>query len=136
MNIYLAAGFGRRLEIKALAARLRQSLDCCIVSRWLDCDSDDDGTKAPEAVTQADIWADICLEDVRKAQVLVCVAEPGRAFSRGGRHFETGFAYAIGKSIIVLGEREHVFHMLPGTLHVTDEAALILALKHWEGKVV
>lgn len=135
MNIYLAAGFGRRLEMKALAARLRQALDCCIVSSWLDCDSDDDGTKAPEAIGQTSASADSDLEDVRKAQVLVCVAEPGRAFSRGGRHFETGFAYALGKSIIILGERELIFHTLPGTLCVPDEAALIQALKHWEGKV-
>jgi hypothetical protein len=38
---------------------------------------------------------------------------PVAALTRGGRHWETGFAYAAGKEVILCGKRENVFHHLP-----------------------
>ncbi len=34
----------------------------------------------------------------------------------GGKHFETGFAYAAKKNILIVGRRENVFHWLHGIM--------------------
>lgn len=43
--------------------------------------------------------------------------------ARGGRHFETGIAHAMGKRIILVGDREHAFHHLAG-IEITSAAEL------------
>lgn len=61
--------------------------------------------------------------DVRRSDVFVLFSEKRDASEdrgRGGRHVEFGMAYAMGKRIIVVGERENVFHSLPGVVVVAD----------------
>ena len=58
------------------------------------------------------------------ADLLVFFSEAAESGDRGrgGRHVEFGMAYAMGKSIIVIGDRENVFHSLPG----------VIVAKNWE----
>ena len=44
---------------------------------------------------------------------------------RGGRHVETGYALAHGKRVILVGERENVFHYLPEVEVVKDFPSLV-----------
>lgn len=43
------------------------------------------------------------------------------SLSRGGRHFETGYAFARGKRVVMVGGAEHAFHHLPGLEMVSPE---------------
>ena len=46
----------------------------------------------------------------------------------GGRHVEFGYALALGKALIVVGVRSHVFHELDAVTVVPDVAALVAQL--------
>ncbi len=53
--------------------------------------------------------------DIKRADVVVVFTiDPlGPPMPRGGRHWETGFAYALGKEIVLVGPRENIFSYLP-----------------------
>ena len=46
---------------------------------------------------------------------------------KGGRHVEHGYAMALGKRIVVVGPREHVFHTDPATEVYADWASFLTA---------
>jgi len=106
-KVYLCARFGRRAELRGYRATLRVDGYHC-TSRWLD---------DPEPDTDADRAAH-CVADVLDADVLIAFSEAPAEYSivpyaaRGGRHVELGIAYGCGMPVIVVGERENVFHSL------------------------
>ena len=51
------------------------------------------------------------LEDIDACEVFVVLTTGSPA--RGGRHFETGYAFARDKPIIVVGPIEHTFSISP-----------------------
>ena len=54
------------------------------------------------------------VEDILNADVVVLFTIDGDTpTKRGGRHFESGFAYGRGRKLIVCGPRENIFHYLP-----------------------
>lgn len=54
------------------------------------------------------------IEDIKACDAFVLFTVDGETpTKRGGRHWESGFAYGIGKPIIVCGPRENIFHFLP-----------------------
>ena len=62
------------------------------------------------------LWRNLGLidqEDVLAADALVCFTEPPGDGGSGGRHVELGMALALGRRVIVVGRREHIFHHLP-----------------------
>ena len=53
------------------------------------------------------------LEDIRRADVVICFTEEPRSNnSRGGRHVEFGYALGLGKTIVIVGPRENVFYCI------------------------
>ncbi len=61
-------------------------------------------------------WRDLGLldqDDVLSADALVCFSEATGEGGNGGRHVELGMALALGRRVIVIGRREHIFHHLP-----------------------
>jgi hypothetical protein len=87
--------------------------------------------RARSEYTDAD-WRYLALldqEDVLAADTLVCFTEPAEAGGNGGRHVELGMALALGRRVIVIGRREHIFHHLPGIEVVSSwpEAMRLLA---------
>lgn len=112
MKIYLAARYSRIDEINRYADQLR-ALGFEITSRWLEgnhqAENDQLGTgAAAERFAQED-W-----HDLQSAELVVSFTEaPRTSNSRGGRHVEFGAALAWGKTCIVVGPRENVFHCLP-----------------------
>lgn len=111
MDVYLAARFGRREELRAIAHELRER-GIAVTSRWIDVELDDRAVdpKAREAA------ADQNLFDIHRAQVLVALSEdpeePVAGGRRGGRHVELGIAIAQRKTVVVVGPPENVFHYL------------------------
>lgn len=50
------------------------------------------------------------LDDIRRADVLIAFAWPGKS-QRGGRHFEAGYAWGR-KLVWLVGKPEHAFHTI------------------------
>ena len=71
------------------------------------------------------------LEDVRACDILVRFADDLSPITipshlgTGARHFEMGFAAALGKTLIVVGGPQNVFDFLPNVVHLKDTEALV-----------
>lgn len=123
--VYLAARYGRRAETLARKRQL-EAKGVPVTSTWLDGPDQrlldgrvlsTDLEQKVEAGTDDEVSA-MCaaqdVQDVAASDVLVLIGEaPEAARGRGGRHVEFGIALALGKRIILVGHREHVFHCLP-----------------------
>lgn len=107
ISIYIAAPFIRQTEARSKAAEL-VGMGFTVTSRWVD----DDVAAAAEATSdyQAE-RANIDIADIDAAQYFILLAEHDSR--TGGKHFETGYAYATGKNLMIVGRRENVFHHLP-----------------------
>lgn len=108
MKIYLAASYIRRDEMRDIAARLVH-LGHIVVSRWLwiNPSSPDDGVTCPDesisrTAAEQDLW------DIEVSDIFICFTDG--CPSRGGRNCETGYAMALGKRVMIVGQRENIFH--------------------------
>lgn len=110
MRVYLAAAFERQQELRAYREAL-SARGIEVTSRWLDIEgsSQVDGTAECEEDARA-VHAQEDLDDVAAADALISFTGTS---GRGGRHVEFGFAVATGKRIMLVGQRENIFHFLP-----------------------
>ena len=116
MKIYLAARYSRNAEMRAHRAVIEAYGDE-VTSRWIDLH---DG-KYPGSFTREQVNhdPDYCsaiglddLDDIRSAEVVISFTEADGG-GKGGRHVEFGIGYGLGKRMVLVGPREHVFHTLP-----------------------
>lgn len=135
-TIYIAARYDRLDEMNIYREELRRN-GFDVNSRWLN------GTHqihpSPEKVDNHDenvAWearpfAQDDLEDVNACDTLIFFAEPANSHSkRGGRHVEFGIALALEKRIIVVGNRENVFHCLPQIEHYDSFGQCLGSLRY------
>jgi hypothetical protein len=103
---YLAGRFRHRYLLQGHRAELAR-IGIQTTSRWLDLKE--------EIEADATICAKIDAEDIRLASVLISFPEPSRSLppTRGGHFWEEGYAYALGKRVIIVANRVHIFHHLP-----------------------
>lgn len=99
-RMYLAAAYDRRPDIDALAYELDQ-VGFRVVSTW-HTPGDDNLPLAHQAHRD--------LDEIEKCQYLVHFTGGGK----GGRIFEAGYAYGLGKEILIVGDRETVFDHMHG----------------------
>lgn len=106
---YIAAPFPcREQAIRLMRMLERQGIE--VTSSWL---------KAHDANT--DFFARQDLADVARAALLVAVNPRGwEERGTGGRHVEFGYALALGKPILLVGERSNIFHHLSSVKVVDD----------------
>lgn len=124
MKVYLAARFSRKDEMRMLAQSLALQ-GVTVTSRWLK-------ETVPATAELSDLTPYYArevsfddIEDIRECDSFVLFTEsPDEAFKRGGRHWETGFAYGIGKPVILCGPRENIFHFLPNVTQLNDVTEL------------
>jgi hypothetical protein len=112
-QIYLASRFARRDEMRAIALDLERA-GFAVTSRWLE---------SPASLTSDDLdpeglggrLAVMDFEDLKVADLCIAFTEEEEQTSRGrgGRHTELGMAIGLGKEVMIVGPREHVFHALP-----------------------
>lgn len=103
-RIYLAARFSARPEMEIIANRLA-ALGHTITASWV--------YGGEDGLTRAKI-ALLDLADVDRADTVISYTHPRGTFTNGGgRHVEFGYALARGKRLVVIGERENVFHHYP-----------------------
>lgn len=113
MKIYLAAKYNRRFELRPLVDQLETSGHES-TAQWI---NNAEESKGRAAAAQMDV------DDVLRADVLIFFAEPkGSANSGGGRYFELGLAHASGLKIIVIlvDDHETVFTALPNMIVVSN----------------
>jgi nucleoside 2-deoxyribosyltransferase len=123
MKVYLANFFSKKAQMKACADELSEK-GIEVTARW-------HNETVPHSAQLSDLSdeyhqqiAVADLADIYAADVLVLfTAEekdyskiPAKSLARGGRHFESGFALAANKTLIICGPRENVFHYLPQVL--------------------
>jgi len=104
ITVYLAGRTEDLAAVRTLRDRLKE-LGVRCTSRWLEPGGIVENPRA---------GALRCLMDIASADVVVLVnLKRVHRSGTGGRHVETGIALASGKPIVVLGERENVFHHMP-----------------------
>lgn len=122
VHVYLAADLGRRDDATFLANALTATQSRIrIVSRWHAATAEDEinaAERGPSARWQPERAVEVATRntaDIERCDslVLLTTGEP----SRGGRHFETGYAIALGKPVLMVGPPEHAFQHLPGIRH-------------------
>ena len=121
MRLYLAAAWSRKEEIREIAEELNAIPGIKVGARWLfEPPSSKDAFKFRRRRAIYD------RDDVRRANTLVRFTDdlthptvPAR-LATGARMFEMGYAYALGKKIIVVGGYQPIFDYLPGIVHVYD----------------
>lgn len=117
MRIYLAARFGRRIELCGYAAELER-VGITVTSRWIRGNHEAEGDDLRDRRALARRYATEDLADIDAADAVISFTEEpdveGRA--RGGRHVEFGYAYARGKRLATVGPVENVFHALLGVM--------------------
>lgn len=106
MKVYLAARFTRRAEMETIADILKTK-GLQITARWV--------YGGEDGLHREDI-AILDLEDVDACDIVVSFTEPYGSLNKGGgRHFEAGYGLAKGKRLVIIGDRENVFHHHPET---------------------
>ena len=111
-KIYFAGRYRRRTDLTIMASQLEAD-GHEVTARWI---------KGLHGGHPDDECAINDEEDVRRSDMLVFLSEKAETGDRGGggRHVEFGMAYALGKTIIVVGHHENLFHSLPGVIVVKD----------------
>ena len=141
MKIYLAGMFSTIAQRRTDAKKFRAA-GIEVVSRWLDetvphnVSMKDCPTEYHQETSRAD------LDDIENCEIFVLFVPtdieladtPARSLARGGRHFEMGYAWGLGRPIYVIGDRENIFHYLPGVEHfkTVDEVLTALLDLHWK----
>ena len=115
-RLYLAARFSRREELRGYARRLREVgyiVDCA----WLSDQASGTNCLDYERLSeeQARCVAIQDCADIREADAVLLFTDGSASpYSRGGHHFEAGYAQGLGKPVVVVGPLENVFHRLSG----------------------
>ena len=113
MKFYLAAGFSRKHEIADKAAQL-QRIRIGVTSTWPWEDATPQATLADLGPHHLIVNGTKDIAEIDAADgVILFTQDPTIPFLRGGRMHEFGYAHGKGKSMIVCGPRENIFHYLP-----------------------
>lgn len=116
MNVYLAARYSRRVELNHYRNDLAR-IGFTVTSRWINGNHQvaDQSLSSEADPEERERFAVEDWQDLMDADICISFTEAPRATaSRGGRHVEFGAALAAGKTCLVVGHRENVFHCLPG----------------------
>ena len=116
LRVYIAAPYPCR-DYAERVMHLLEGHGVDVTSHWL---------KTPGGLT--DGYAREDLADVARADLLLALNPKDWAGrGTGGRHIEFGYALALGKPIILVGERSNVFHYLDTVNVIPDVAEAIVA---------
>jgi hypothetical protein len=110
MKIYLAATYTKQPIMQQIARRLI-SLGHIVTSSWIHGTID----------SHYRLEAEKDVHDIYEADTLIFFTDLNHIFfpdklihqTRGGRHTELGLALGLQKRIILVGDRENIFHYLP-----------------------
>ena len=120
MKIYLCARFSRKGEM-ALYADYLESKGHEVVSSWpWESNKSTDAFLEKASDRQVAKMAMRDTFEIMECDAVVSFGETPKTPTRGGRHFELGFAAAGGKKIYHIGPKEHIFHWYPGITYINS----------------
>lgn len=130
-TVYLAARYSRAEEMQGVRSVLEE-MGCKVTSRWIDYHGGRyPGSFKPEQLNEdpghCGRVAQDDVGDLVAADIVISFSSGDGAAGKGGRHVEFGMAAALGKRLILVGPREHVFHTLPEVEHYPDWPRLVMA---------
>ena len=121
MKIYIAAPWQKRYRAQEIM-RLLEAEGHTVTSTWLK--QDDALPSTTNDPVANDGYATLDLDDVAQADMLVALNPPDFEYAgTGGRHVEFGYAIALKKRIVLIGQRSNIFHWLQHVVvyeHVID----------------
>lgn len=131
---YLAARYSRHDEMQGVRDVLAALHDIEVTSRWIDCHTDVVGDFTSSfTVDFLNANPEKCaplgqhdVDDLVAADTVISFTSTNGG--KGGRHVEFGIAVALGKRLIVIGPREHVFHTLAEVQWFPDWPHFVMAL--------
>jgi hypothetical protein len=124
-RIYLAASYPRLDEMRGVRDVLT-AFGHTVTSRWIDQPPGEGAGVAELAADPAAYvkFAHLDIADLEAAETVMSFTGEG---GRGGRHVEFGMAVMLGKRLVIVGPREHVFHTLPEVEWYPDWSRLVMA---------
>jgi hypothetical protein len=134
-TIYLAARYSRNAEMRRIRDAL-QALGHEVTSRWID----QHGGNLLESIVAEQLnaepeqcahYAEVDLDDLRAADTVISFTSEGGG--KGGRHVEYGLALGLGKRLVIVGPREHVFHTLGAVEWYPDWPHFVMAWSQFAG---
>lgn len=117
-SYYFSGQFASRPYLRMARDYLLERMpEAVVTSRWIDFTAEKhvDYTTADLNDRPGDFaeFALMDLYDLRTADTLISFGSDG---GRGGRHVEFGYALALGKRLVLIGQREGIFHTMPEVL--------------------
>lgn len=118
MKAYLAAPYAARAQVREFAAQLTR-IGYTVTSSWLgethEIAAGTVGAATAVGDDEVAAHARADLADIDRSDLLVLITESvadlvGGTATSGGRHVETGYAVALSKPVLVVGDPENVFH--------------------------
>ena len=98
-----------------------------VTSRWINLRDGDYPEYSAETLNSDpqsfSAYAETDIADIHAADTIVSFTGGG---GKGGRHVEFGLGIALGKRLVVIGPREHVFHTLPQVEQYPDLESFLL----------
>jgi nucleoside 2-deoxyribosyltransferase len=134
-KVYLAGSWARKDELCGMVPTFLK-YGISVHSRWL-------WESAPAAASLTDVSqeyreysAQVDIDDVATCDALILFSNGyGAEVKGGGRFFEAGYAYALSKPIITVGDREMIFQYLPEDelmYQVPDVYGAISLIGNWQ----
>ena len=116
MKAYVAARFEQKTEMKALVPLLAEH-NIQVHAHWLDETISPTSQLSDLTPAYCTEQALVDLKDIQACDIFVFFGDEFAKTTRGGKHFEAGYASGLGKRIVVIGFPENIFHYLPGIVH-------------------
>lgn len=113
MKIFLAGSFYKKKELRSIRSVL-QALGVEVISSWLDDHGGIDIEYMPSPEKRSAIIIANELE-IRDCDTFLVIAE--HTDVGGNTMFEMGYAAALNKKIVFIGERSLLAHYRPWTIH-------------------
>ena len=111
-TVYIQARYVRIQEMRKVAAQF-EARGYSVISSWL---------RGSDVDVSSQDAASMDVREVEEADVSVHFAE---ATHSSGRYFELGYAYALGRPCIIVGEGKCVFYLLPRIHRCADVSSAI-----------
>jgi nucleoside 2-deoxyribosyltransferase len=128
-NVYLASQYHEKAATQKCADDLKAAGLIC-TSTWLQERHAPLSKLSALQTGQKIDYAEQDLADVRRANVFVVFSvKEDTPILRGGMVFETGYAFALGKPVIVCGPKQNIFHWLPSIRQVDTWPEVLEILK-------
>jgi nucleoside 2-deoxyribosyltransferase len=113
VKVYMAARFDLKNEIAEKSQEL-ENLGIKVTSTWPyeAVGAEENYMAVPQEYLEK--YARVDIDQIMNADALILFTQdPLIPFCRGGRMHEAGFAQGLGKTLIVCGPKENIFHWLP-----------------------